>query len=402
MSTLKLSSRLANVKVSATVAIADRAKQLKAEGRDIIALASGEPDFDTPLNIRAAAHRALDSGETHYTMAEGIVELRQAVCNKLKRDSGLHYAPDQVIVSAGGKQVIFNAMMATLERGDEVIIPAPYWVSYPDIVRLFGGKPVIVQTEESSGFLMSPSQLESAISENTRWVFLNSPSNPSGAVYQPSDLQAIGEVLMKHPQVWVMTDDIYEKIVYDDIDIASFAEAVPSMQPRTLVVNGLSKSHAMTGWRLGYGASSVELTAAMRKIQGQSTMHPCSIAQWAGVEALNGPQEFLAGMLESFSKRRDQTMAALDAIDGIHCFPPQGAFYLFISVKDQLNKSSAAGTRLLSDADWVMALMEEQGVSVVPGSAFGTEGYFRLSFATDEKSLEVACKRIAQFCEGVN
>ncbi len=401
MSKVRLSSRLSRVRVSPTVAIADRAKELKAEGRDIISLASGEPDFDTPENVQVAARNAIDSGQTHYTMAEGIAELRQSVCDKFRRDNDLDYQPNQVIVGAGGKQVIFNAMMATLEADDEVIIPAPYWVSYPDIVLMFGAEPVIIATTEAAGFKMTPGQLEQAITPKTRWVFLNSPSNPTGSVYSEDEFQALGEVLLNHPDVWVMTDDIYEKILYDNIQFVSFAQAVPQMIERTLTVNGLSKSHAMTGWRIGFGAGDPQLISAMKKIQGQSTLHPCSIAQWAAVEALDGPQEMLSTMANSFNQRRSKTMAALNAIHGLRCFAPGGAFYLFVSIADQLGKTSASGKLLASDGDWVMALMEEQGVSLVPGSAFGSDGYFRLSYAAPESDLEEACKRIKRFSDNL-
>lgn len=401
MTTIRLASRLDRVRVSPTVAFSARAKALRAQGRDIISLAAGEPDFDTPDNIREAAHQAIRDGHTHYTVVEGIPELRRAVCDKLARDNNLSYEPDQVSISGGGKQVIFNALMATLEPGDEVIIPAPYWVSYPDIALLFGGEPVIVETSVEEGFLMTPTQLDRAISPKTRWIILNSPSNPSGAMYGADDYAALGEVLRQHPDVWVMTDDIYETIVYGNNRFVSFAEAVPELHGRTLTMNGLSKSHAMTGWRIGYGAGDRDLIRAMNKIQGQSTLHPCSIAQWAAVEALSGSQDSLAPMVESFSRRRDNTMAALDAIEGLHCFAPGGAFYLFVSVAAQLGRRSAAGSELVTDHDWVMALMEETGVALVPGSAFGTDGYFRLSFAAADDELRDACARIATFCGGL-
>ena len=402
MSNIKLASRLDRVRVSPTVAFSARAKELKAEGRDIISLAAGEPDFDTPENISAAAHQAINDGHTHYTVVAGIPELRQAVCGKLLRDNNLSYEPDQISVSGGGKQVIFNALMATLEPGDEVIIPAPYWVSYPDIALLFGGEPVIVETTAASGFVMTPDQLEAAITAKTRWIILNSPSNPSGAMYSADDYAALGEVLKQHPDVWVMTDDIYETIVYGDNQFVSFAEAVPDLYARTLTMNGLSKSHAMTGWRIGYGAGDRDLIKAMNKIQGQCTLHPCSIAQWAAVEALNGPQDALQPMLESFTRRRDNTMTALNAIDGMTCFAPGGAFYLFVSIVEQLGKRSAGGSLLETDHDWVMALMEESGVALVPGSAFGTDGFFRLSFAAADDELADACQRIAAFSAGLS
>ena len=399
---MKLASRLSKVRVSATVEISNQARALRAAGHDVISLGAGEPNFDTPENIQVAAQRAMQSGETHYTMVEGIVPLREAICAKLARDNNVECDPSSVIVCAGGKQVIYNAMMASLEPGDEVIIPAPYWVSYPDIPLLFGGEPVIVQTSAKSAFKITPAQLSSAITEKTRWVFLNSPSNPTGTVYSREELVALGEIILTHPNIMVMTDDIYEKILYTDTPFVNFCEAVPEMQSRTLIVNGLSKSHAMTGWRLGYGVTNQELIAGMKKIQGQSTLAPCSISQWAAVEALNGPQDRAAEMASIFAQRRNSTLSAIHAIDDLECFEPGGAFYLFVSVEKQLGGTSAGGKTLERDTDWVMALMEEQGVSVVPGSAFGTDGYFRLSFAASESDLEEACQRIATFCRGVS
>ena len=402
MSKVKLASRLSKVRVSPTVSISNRAKELKAAGRDIIPLSAGEPDFDTPENIQNAAKAAMASGETHYTMAEGIIELRQAVCEKFERDNSLNYEPGEIIVGAGGKQVIFNAMMATLEPDDEVIIQAPYWVSYPDIVLLFDAAPVLVESTAANGFLMTPSQLDAAITPRTRWVFLNSPCNPSGAVYSKEDYSALGEVLSSYPDVWVMSDDIYETVVFGDTEFVSFAQAVPELKDRTLTVNGLSKSHAMTGWRIGYGAGDKALIKAMTKIQGQSTLHPSSITQWAAVEALTGPQEIIKEMTSTFDQRRASTMSSLDAVDGLNCFPPQGAFYLFVSVEDHIGKTTQSGKSISSDVDWVMALMEEQGVSVVPGSAFGTEGHFRLSFAASDDDLAQACERIKRFSDGLH
>lgn len=401
MSNISLASRLSAVRVSPTVAISGRAKELKRAGRDIISLAAGEPDFDTAPHIQKAAIDAMERGETHYTVAQGIPELRQAVCDKFRRDNNIDYSPDEVIICGGGKQVIFNAMMATLEEGDEVIIQSPYWVSYPDIVLLFGGKPVIVNSTEDDGFLLTAESLEQAITPKTRWLFLNSPNNPCGSVYPRERYQALGEVLQRYPDILVMSDEIYETITYEDTKFVSFVDALPAFKSRTLTVNGMSKSYAMTGWRIGYGAADETLIKAMTKIQGQSTLHPCSIAQWASVAALDGPREILGEMGAEFDKRRIATTRALNAIPGLSCFAPGGAFYLMVSVKQQLGKTSAAGTRLVTDSDWVMALMEEQGVAVVPGSAFGTDGYFRLSFATSQDELDDACGRIAKFCEGV-
>lgn len=402
MCAIHIAERLSKVRVSPTVAISNRAKELKREGRDIISLAAGEPDFDTPLHVQQAANEAIARGETHYTAAEGIVELREAIVGKFRRDNHVDYDLSEIIVGAGGKQIIFNAMMATLEPGDEVIIPSPYWVSYPDIVLLFDGKPVVLETTENTDFLLTPECLEQAITPKTRWLFLNSPSNPSGAVYSRQQYEALGEVLERHPNVLVMSDEIYETIIYGDREFVNFVEALPALKPRTLLVNGLSKSHAMTGWRLGYGAADSSLIRAMIKIQGQSTLAPCSIAQWAGVAALTGPQEILGEMAASFDGRRKKTLDALNAIPGLRCFSPGGAFYLMVSVQEQLAKTSAGGSKLDTDSDWVMALMEEQGVSVVPGSAFGTDGYFRLSFATGQDELDSACRRIAAFCSGVH
>ncbi len=402
MATIRLASRLGRARISPTVAFSARAEALKAAGRDVISLAAGEPDFDTPDHIVQAAKRAMCAGQTHYTLVEGIPVLREAICHKFSRDNGLIFQPDQVSVSSGGKQVIFNALMATLEPGDEVIVPAPYWVSYPDIVLLSGAEPVIVPTRESDGFRMSAAQLERAITPRTRWVILNSPSNPTGAIYRPEDFIALGEVLCRHPDVWILTDDIYETIVYEPETFVSFAAAVPALADRTLLINGLSKSHAMTGWRIGYGAGDVDLIRAMNKIQGQSTLHPCSISQWAAVEALTGPQEAVRSMRNHFARRRDQTIAALGAIEGLHCFVPGGAFYLFFSVESHQGRKSRAGVSLQNDHDWVMALLDEGGVGLVPGTAFGGAGYCRLSFAAADEVLARACQRIACFAAGLS
>ncbi len=397
MTAIRLASRLDRVRTSPTVAFSARADALRSMGKDVVSLASGEPDFDTPQNIVEAGVRAAGSGRTHYTQVAGILELREAICNKFAKENGLPFLPEQVSVGNGGKQVILNALMATLEIGDEVIIPAPYWVSYPDMVRLFEGNPVIVPTHESDGFRLTPAQLEQAITARTRWLVLNSPANPTGAVYGAGEFAALGEVLRRHPQVWVLTDDIYEHIVYEPAQFVSFATAVPDLLPRTLTVNGLSKAYAMTGWRIGYGAGDRTLIQAMNKIQGQSTLHPCSIAQWAGVEALLGPQDPVRKMRDRFRERRDATLAALGVIRGMHCFIPEGAFYLFISVTQSLGQKTPQGVVLETDHDWVMALLENEGVALVPGSAFGGEGYCRLSFAASEEALAEACRRIARF-----
>ena len=398
---IKLASRLSKVRVSPTVDISNRARALRAEGHDVISLAAGEPNFDTPENIQLAATRAMQAGETHYTMVEGILPLRKAICEKLKRDNNLVYDPSEIIVGAGGKQIIYNAMMATLEPGDEVIIPAPYWVSYPDIALLFGGEPAIVQTSQEASFKLTPDQLSRAITNKTRWLFLNSPSNPTGAVYTRDEFEALGEVLLEHPHVLVMTDDIYEKVIYSPAEFVNFCEVNPALQSRTLVVNGLSKSHAMTGWRLGYGAAPSELITGMKKLQGQSSLAPSSISQWAGVEALSGPQQAVTEMASEFTRRKSMMFEAINEIDGLDCFNPAGAFYLFVSVKRFLGKQTEKGRAITTDSDWVMGLMEEQGVSVVPGSAFGSDGYFRLSFAAAEADLVSSGERIARFCSGI-
>jgi aspartate aminotransferase len=397
-----LSDSLARVSPSPTVAVTQKAMELKAAGKDVIGLGAGEPDFDTPDNIKDAAIAAIKAGKTKYTAVDGIPEVKQAICAKFARENGLIYTPSQVSVSSGGKQVLFNALMATLNPGDEVIIPAPYWVSYPDMVRLGGGTPVIVDTTIENGFRLTPEALEAAITPKTKWFIFNSPSNPTGAGYRRGQLKALTDVLMKHPHVWVMTDDMYEHLAFDDFEFCTPAQVEPGLYDRTLTVNGVSKSYSMTGWRIGYAAGPEHLIAAMRKFQSQSTTNPCSISQWATVEALNGPQEFLAERCEAFRKRRDLVVEGLNAAQGITCAVPEGAFYVYPSIAGCLGKTSAGGARIDTDEAFATALLEEQGVAVVFGAAFGLSPYFRVSYATSEDVLTDACGRIRSFCAGLH
>ncbi len=396
-----LSDTLARVSPSPTVAVSQKAMELKAAGHDVIGLGAGEPDFDTPDNIKAAAIAAIEAGKTKYTAVDGIPEVKQAICAKFKRENGLTYTPSQVAVSTGGKQVLYNALLATLNPGDEVIIPAPYWVSYPDMVRLGGGEPVIVETTLEDGFRISPEALEAAITPKTKWFIFNSPSNPTGAGYGHNQLKALTDVLMRHPHVWVMTDDMYEHLAYDGFQFCTPAQVEPGLYDRTLTVNGVSKSYAMTGWRIGYAAGPEHLIAAMRKLQSQSTTNPCSISQWATVEALNGPQEFLAERNEAFRKRRDLVVAGLNACEGITCALPEGAFYVYPSIAGCIGKTSAGSTLIDTDEAFATALLEEHGVAVVFGAAFGLSPYFRVSYATSDEVLTDACQRIQAFCAGL-
>ncbi|MXU65696.1 pyridoxal phosphate-dependent aminotransferase [Oceanomicrobium pacificus] len=396
-----LADALARVTPSPTIAMTTKAQELKAAGRDVIGLSAGEPDFDTPDNIKAAAKAAIDAGRTKYTAVDGIPELKAAVCAKFKRDNGLDYRPEQVSVSTGGKQVLFNALLATLNPGDEVIIPAPYWVSYPDMVRLCGGEPVIVESRIEEGFKITPDALEAAITPKTKWLIFNSPSNPSGAGYGRDDLKALTDVLMRHPHVWVMTDDMYEHIAYAPFTFCTPAEVEPALYDRTLTVNGVSKAYAMTGWRIGYAAGPVDLIAAMRKIQSQSTSNPCSVSQWAAVEALNGPQDYIAESRQAFARRRDLVVGMLNDADGITCPTPEGAFYVYPSIAGCIGKESAGGTRIDTDEDFATALLEETGVAVVFGGAFGLSPNFRVSYATSDEALTDACTRIQTFCAGL-
>ena len=396
-----LSKTLARVKPSPTIAVTTKAGELKAAGKDVIGLGAGEPDFDTPQNIKDAAVAAIAAGKTKYTAVDGIAELKQAICAKFKRDNGLDYTPSQVSVSSGGKQVLYNALMATLNEGDEVVIPAPYWVSYPDMVLLAGGTPVIAEASIQTGFKLTPDQLEAAITPNTKWLIFNSPSNPTGAGYTWDELKALTDVLMRHPHVWVMTDDMYEHLAYDDFKFCTPAEVEPRLYDRTLTVNGVSKAYAMTGWRIGYAAGPEKLIGAMRKIQSQSTSNPCTISQWAAVEALNGTQDYIAPNNAMFVRRRDLVVNALNAIEGISCLTPEGAFYVYPSIAGLIGKTSAAGTKIDNDEAFATALLEETGVAVVFGAAFGLSPNFRVSYATSDEALTEACKRIAQFCNGM-
>ncbi|MEX5577080.1 pyridoxal phosphate-dependent aminotransferase [Pseudophaeobacter sp. A-200-2] len=394
-----LSATLSRVKPSPSIAISTLAAELKAQGRDVIGLSAGEPDFDTPQNIKDAAVAAIAAGKTKYTAPDGIPELKQAICAKMKRDHGLDYTPKQVSVGTGGKQTLYNALMATLNPGDEVIIPAPYWVSYPDMVLLAGGTPVSVEASLESDFKLTPEQLEAAITPKTKWFIFNSPSNPSGAGYNRAELKALTDVLMRHPHVWVMTDDMYEHLVFDGFEFCTPAEVEPGLYERTLTCNGVSKAYAMTGWRIGYAAGPEHLIAAMRKVQSQSTSNPCSISQWAAVEALNGPQDFIAENNVAFKRRRDLVVAALNDIDGITCPTPEGAFYVYPSIAGLIGKNTPKGTVISDDEAFATALLEEQDVAVVFGAAFGLSPNFRISYATSDEALVEACRRIKSFCD---
>ncbi|MFI4973026.1 MAG: pyridoxal phosphate-dependent aminotransferase [Caulobacterales bacterium] len=389
---------LARVKPSATLAADAKARELKAAGKDVISLAAGEPDFDTPDNIKEAAIKAIRAGKTKYTNVDGIDELKDAVCAKFQRENGLTYKRAQVNVSPGGKPVIYNAMVASLNPGDEVIIPAPYWVSYPDMVLLAGGEPRFVPTTAEHGFKVLPADLEAAITPRTRWIILNSPSNPSGAAYTRAELRAVADVLMRHPQVWVLTDDMYEHLVFGDFEFFTIAQVEPGLYERTLTMNGVSKAYAMTGWRIGYAAGPEPLINAMRKVMSQTTSNPSSISQWAAVEALNGPQHFIKPNAKLFEERRDLVVSMLNQAAGMHCPTPEGAFYVYPSVARLIGKRSPAGKTIASDEDFAVELLETEGVAVVFGAAFGLSPFFRISYATSNAALEEACTRIQRFC----
>ena len=395
---ISLSATLARVKPSPTMAITALSQEMKAAGKDVISLSAGEPDFPTPENIRAAGIRAIEEGKTRYTAPDGIIELKEAVCAKFARDNGLEYTPKQVSIGTGGKQILYNALMATLNPGDEVVIPAPYWVSYPDMVLLAGGEPVIAPAGIDTSFKLTPEALEAAITPKTRWFIFNSPSNPTGAGYSWDELKALTDVLMRHPHVWVLTDDMYEHLAYDGFEFCTPAQVEPALYDRTLTCNGVSKAYAMTGWRIGYAGGPEKLIGAMRKIQSQSTSNPCTISQWAAVEALNGTQAFIAPNNETFRRRRDLVLDGLRAIDGIECPTPEGAFYVYPSIKGLIGKTTAGGTVLDTDETFATALLEEAGVAVVFGAAFGLSPAFRVSYATSDEALQEACKRIANFC----
>ncbi|OYU39891.1 MAG: aspartate aminotransferase [Pseudorhodobacter sp. PARRP1] len=393
-----LSDTLARVKPSPTIAVTTKAAELKAAGRDVIGLGAGEPDFDTPENIRNAAKRAIDAGKTRYTAVDGIPELKKAICEKFARENGLTYAPNQITVGTGGKQTLYNALMATCNPGDEVIIPAPYWVSYPDMVLLAGGTPVPVVATIETDFKLTPAQLDAAITPKTKWFIFNSPSNPTGAGYTREELRALCDVLLKHPHVWIMSDDMYEHLVFDDFEFTSPAQIEPKLYDRTLTCNGVSKSYAMTGWRIGYAAGPVALIKAMGTIQSQSTSNPCSVSQYAALEALTGPQDFLAPNRKIFQRRRDLVVSMLNAAPGITCPKPEGAFYVYPDISGCIGKTSAAGTKITDDEVFATALLEETGVAVVFGAAFGLSPNFRVSYATADETLREACTRIQTFC----
>jgi aspartate aminotransferase len=394
-----LADRLSRIKPSATIAVTDKARALKASGRDVIGLGAGEPDFDTPENIKQAAIKAIRDGKAaKYTAVDGIPELKAAIARKFKRENELTYQPSQIIVSTGGKQVLYNALVATINPGDEVIIPAPYWVSYPEMVLLSGGEPVAVPTTMESGFKMKPEALERAITPKTKWIIFNSPSNPTGAAYTRAELKAVTDVLLRHPHVHVMTDDMYEHLVYDDFRFFSPAQLEPGLYERTLTVNGMSKAYCMTGWRIGYAGGPQALIKAMAMIQSQSTSNPAAVAQWASVEALDGPQDFIDKHNKIFKERRDLCVSMLNQANGIRCPKPEGAFYVYPSCRDTMGKVAPNGKKLATDEDFVTELLESEGVAVVQGTPFGLGPAFRVSYATATPVLEEACARIQRFC----
>jgi aspartate aminotransferase len=393
-----LADALSRIKPSATIAVTQMARELKAQGKDVISLSVGEPDFDTPQNIKDAAVAAIARGETKYTPVAGIPELRKAIADKFKRENGLDYKPEQVIVGTGGKQILFNAFMATINPGDEVIIPAPFWVSYPEMIALCGGTPVPVETTIENNFKMTAEQLDKAITPKTKWFMFNSPSNPSGAAYSKEELKALTDVLLKHPHVWVLTDDMYEHLVFGDFVYYTPAQVEPALYDRTLTMNGVSKAYAMTGWRIGYAAGPLPLIKAMDMIQGQQTSGACSIAQWAAVEALNGPQDFITESKKAFEERRDLVVSMLNQASGIVCPKPEGAFYVYPSCAALIGKTAPSGKVIANDEDFVMELLATEGVATVHGSSFGLGPNFRVSYATSNAKLEEACSRIQRFC----
>jgi aspartate aminotransferase len=393
-----IADALSRVKPSATIAVAQKARELKAKGMDVISLGAGEPDFDTPDNIKQAAIDAINRGETKYTAVAGIIQLREAIAAKFKRENDLDYTANQVIVGTGGKQILFNALMATLNPGDEVIIPAPYWVSYPEMVAICGGTSVFVPTTIEKNFKVQPEDLEKAITPKTKWFIFNSPSNPSGAAYTHDELKALTDVLMRHPHVWVLTDDMYEHLTFDGFKFATPVQVEPGLYDRTLTMNGVSKAYAMTGWRIGYAAGPIELIKAMDMIQGQQTSGTNSIAQWAAVEALNGPQDFIEANKKIFQGRRDLVVSMLNQAKGLNCPTPEGAFYVYPSCAGLIGKTAPSGNVIKTDEDFVTELLEAEGVAVVHGSAFGLGPNFRISYATSEALLEEACNRIQRFC----
>ena len=393
-----LADSLARVKPSPTIAVTTKAAELKAEGRDVIGLGAGEPDFDTPEHIKQAAKDAIDAGRTKYTPPDGIPELKRAICDKFRRENGLEYKPGEISVGTGGKQVLYNALVATLNPGDEVVIPAPYWVSYPDMVLLGGGEPVIVETSIDTEYRMTPEALDAAITPRTKWVIFNSPSNPSGAGYGERELRALTDVLLRHEHVWLMTDDMYEHIAYEPFEFVTPAQVEPRLKERTLTVNGVSKAYAMTGWRIGYAGGPEELIRAMRKLQSQSTSNPSSISQWAAVAALEGPQDYIAESRQAFRRRRDLVVSMLNQATGIECPTPEGAFYVYPSIRGLIGRTAPSGKAIQMDEDFVTELLETEGVAAVHGAAFGTSPNFRVSYATSDEALEEACRRIQRFC----
>ena len=394
--------RLDRISASMTIAISTKARAMKAAGRDVIMLSQGEPDFDTPQFIKDAAIAAIQAGDTRYTDVSGTLALRKAVAHKFQVDSGLDYKPEEIIVSTGGKQVIFNAMVATLDKGDEVIIPTPAWVSYPDIVALADGTPVLVPCGQNNGFKLRAEDLEAAITPKTKWFLLNNPCNPTGAAYSAEELRAICDVLLRHPNVWIFTDDIYEKLAYDGFKPATIVQVEPRLRDRTLTMNGCSKAYAMTGWRIGFAGGPQHLIKALDKLQSQSTSNTSSISQAAAVAALTGPQDFIGEMVEAFERRRNLVVDMLNQAPGINCHKPEGAFYVFPSVHGCIGKTTASGKKIATDEDFVLALLEDEGVAAVHGSAFLYPGHFRISYALDDASLAEACRRIQKFCQGMH
>jgi aspartate aminotransferase len=393
-----LAERLSRIKPSPTIAVTQKARELKAAGRDVIGLGAGEPDFDTPDNIKDAAIAAIKRGETKYTAVDGTPALKAAISGKFKRENKLDYKPEQISVSSGGKQVIFNALLATVEPGDEVVVPAPYWVSYPDIALLCGGKPVFLSCSQNNRFKLRPEDLAAAITPKTKWLILNSPSNPTGAVYSADELKAVAEVLLDHPGVWVLTDDMYEHLLYDGVAFATIAAVEPRLYERTLTVNGVSKAYCMTGWRIGYAGGPEPLIKAMAMIQSQSTSNPTAVSQWAAVEALNGPQDFIPKHNKIFKERRDLCVSMLNQANGIKCPKPEGAFYVYPSCAGTMGKTAPSGKKLATDEDFVTELLEAEGVAVVQGTPFGFGPAFRISYATKTSDVEEACRRIQRFC----
>jgi len=396
-----ISNNLKRIKPSPTIAVTQKARELKASGKDIIGLGAGEPDFDTPDNIKQAAIKAINDGDTKYTAVDGTPALKDAIIKKFKRENNLDYQIDQITVGAGGKHVIYNAMMATLNEGDEVIVPAPYWVSYPDMVLLAGGTPVILECSEKQGFKINLLELEKSITKKTKWIILNSPSNPTGACYTEEEIKEIAEVLTKHPHVYILSDDIYEHVTYQEFKFFTIAQ-IDGLKDRVLTMNGVSKAYSMTGWRIGYAAGPKEIIKAIAKVQSQSTTNPSSISQAAAVEALNGTQGFIKERATSFQERRDFVVKALNEIDGIKCLNPDGAFYVFPSCKDLIGKKDSNGKELVKDTDFVQSLLENSGVAVVQGSAFGLEGFFRISYATSMENLKKALEKISSFCKSLS